>query len=330
MTEGVKVSVIGCGHWGKNLVRNFHALGALHSVCDYDLATAQKFSAEYGVPALSFEEAVHAPDAQALVLASPAPLHFKMAYAALEAGKDVYVEKPVCLRDEDARALCALAAEKNRILMVGHLLHYHPGFLKLKEMADAGTFGPLRYIYSNRLSFGKIRREENVLWSFAPHDVSMILSLAGDITPETIEAVGSCQTHPEIEDIAAIHMSFPGGLGAHVNVSWINPFKEQKLVVIGENGMAVFDDQEGWEAKLIHYPHKIEVTQDLPDIRKADGVPVPLTESEPLRDECAHFLECVATRKKPRTDGEEGLRVLKVLNRADRAIKARKQQQKAA
>jgi UDP-2-acetamido-3-amino-2,3-dideoxy-glucuronate N-acetyltransferase len=125
-------------------------------------------------------------------------------------------------------------------------------------------------------------------------------------------------------------MAFPGGLGAHVNVSWINPFKEQKLVVIGENGMAVFDDREGWETKLVHYPHQIEVTQDLPDIRKADGVAVPLTESEPLRDECAHFLECVATRKKPRTDGEEGLRVLKVLNRADREIKARKQQQKAA
>ncbi|MEZ5918926.1 MAG: Gfo/Idh/MocA family oxidoreductase [Alphaproteobacteria bacterium] len=330
MTEGVKVSVIGCGHWGKNLVRNFHALGALHSVCDYDSATAQKFSAEYDVPALSFEEALQAPDVQALVLASPAPLHFKMAHAALQAGKDIYVEKPVCLRDEDAQALCALAAEKGRILMVGHLLHYHPGFLKLKEMAQAGTFGPLRYIYSNRLSFGKIRREENMLWSFAPHDVSMILSLAGDVTPETVEAVGSCQTHSEIEDIAAIHMGFPGGLGAHVNVSWMNPFKEQKLVVIGEEGMAVFDDQEGWETKLIHYPHKIEVTQELPDIRKADGVAVPLVESEPLRDECAHFLECVAARKTPRTDGEEGLRVLKVLNRADRAIKAQKQQKKAA
>ncbi len=318
------VSVIGCGHWGKNLVRNFHALGALHSICDNTPAVAEKFAQDYDVEALSWDEVLGNADVKAVVLASPAPFHFEMAKVALEAGKDVYVEKPICLKDDEAQALCDIARENDRILMVGHLLHYHPVFLKLKDIVSNGDLGAVKYIYSNRLSFGKVRREENVLWSFAPHDVSMILGLANDGLPQSVDATGSCQTHDTIEDFANVHMKFSNGVAAHVNVSWINPFKEQKLVVVGEKGMIVFDDCEEWGNKLIHYPHVIEVTQDLPNIQKADGVAVEVEQSEPLKDECLHFLECIDARETPRTDGEEGLRVLKVLNMADRAIESKR------
>lgn len=315
------IGVIGCGHWGKNLVRNFHEIGALYSVCDNASETAQKFSAEYNVPALTWEQTLQNEEISAVVLASPAPMHFDMAKAALEKGKDVYVEKPICLKDDEAQQLCDLAKKNNRILMVGHLLQYHPVFLKLKEMVLEGAIGNIKYIYSNRMSFGKIRREENVLWSFAPHDVSMILSLAGDQMPASVNAHGSCQTHSEIEDTAIVNMKFPNGLGAHINVSWINPFKEQKLVVIGERGMLVFDDQIEWTQKLIHYPHILEITSKQPNIVKADGIPILVIQSEPLKNECLHFCECIQTRRTPRTDGLEGLRVLKVLNEAERSMK---------
>lgn len=317
------ISVIGCGHWGKNLVRNFHALGALHSICDNSLETAEKFAQDFDVPALTWEGILSNSDIKAVVLASPAPFHYKMAKAALEAEKDVYVEKPICLDDAEAKDLCDLAADKNAMLMVGHLLHYHPVFAKMKEITLSQKLGKLHYIYSNRLSFGKIRREENVLWSFAPHDVSMILGLAGGEIPNSVEAIGSAQTHDTIEDFALIKMNFPSGLSAHINVSWLNPFKEQKLVVIGEGGMLVFDDQEEWTQKLIHYPHKIEVSQDQPHIEKSDGIAIAVEQSEPLKNECTHFLECIKTRKTPITDGKEGLSVLNVLNRAEQSMKGK-------
>lgn len=316
------VSVIGCGHWGKNLVRNFHALGALYSICDNTPEVAEKFAQDYGVLAMTWDDILADVGVKAVVLASPAPFHYQMAKAALEAGKDVYVEKPICLKDEEAQDLCNIASANDRILMVGHLLHYHPVFIKMKELVLSGELGDVKYVYSNRLSFGKIRREENVLWSFAPHDVSMILGLLKDEMPTSVIATGSAQTHGSIEDIASVHMNFASGVDAHIHVSWINPFKEQKLVVIGDKGMAVFDDREEWANKLIHYPHKLEVTDEVPAIEKADGVAVEVSESEPLKDECLHFLECIDSRNTPRTDGEEGLRVLKVLNMADQAMTA--------
>ena len=319
------VSVIGCGHWGKNLVRNFHALGALHSVCDNTPEVAEKFAADYDVPALVWNDILDTADVKAVVLASPAPFHYEMAKAALEKGKDVYVEKPICLKDEEAEDLCKLAEANDRVLMVGHLLHYHPIFLKLKELVTNKELGPIKYIYSNRLSLGKIRREENVLWSFAPHDVSMILGLLKGEMPSAVSATGSCQTHGSIEDTASVHMKFASGVDAHIHVSWMNPFKEQKLVVIGEKGMLVFDDTAEWSNKLVHYPHKIEVSNDVPALEKAEGVAIAVEQSEPLKDECAHFLHCIDTRETPRTDGVEGLSVLKVLNMADQAIAKGKQ-----
>jgi UDP-2-acetamido-3-amino-2,3-dideoxy-glucuronate N-acetyltransferase len=264
------------------------------------------------------------PDIRGVVLASPAPFHFSMAKAALEAGKDVFVEKPICLDDTEAAQLCEIADQGGNILMVGHLLHYHPVFMRLKQLVQSGALGRLRYIYSNRLSLGKIRREENVLWSFAPHDVSMILGLADEGLPSYINASGSCQTHPAIEDFATLEMRFASGAAAHITVSWLNPFKEQKLIVIGDQGMAIFDDQADWPQKLMHYPHIIDFSGQSPDIQKSDGIAIDVAYSEPLRNECQHFIDCIQSREKPRTDGYEGLNVLKVLIRADQAIQQRK------
>jgi UDP-2-acetamido-3-amino-2,3-dideoxy-glucuronate N-acetyltransferase len=227
------------------------------------------------------------------------------------------------LPERKAEELVALAERDDRILMVGHLLQYHPAFLRLKDMVQAGDLGRLDYIYSHRLNLGKIRREENALWSFAPHDISMILGLAGEM-PETIFATGGNYLHRKIADVTTTHMEFPTGLRAHIFVSWLHPFKEQKMVVVGEKQMAVFNDVLPWDQKLVFYPHRIEWKGGIPVPVKADGEPVPLEEGEPLRAECAHFVECVQTRRHPRTDGSEGTRVLQVLNSAQESLETGK------
>ncbi len=315
------ISVVGCGHWGKNLVRNFYELGVLHSISDNNLNTAETISKQYSIPSLSWKNILENTSIEGVVVASPAPYHYDLARAALESGKDVYIEKPITLQNDHAEILCDLAKEKNRILMVGHLLQYHPAFIEAKNLVEQGKLGKIHYIYSNRLSFGKVRREENVLWSFAPHDVSMILALAGGEVPNYVDATGSAQTHDEIEDFSIVHMRFANGVVAHINVSWIHPFKEQKLVIIGDKGMAVFDDQKDWSEKLMLYPHLINREHDMPELLKADGIAVALEPGEPLRMECQHFVNCIKTRENPRTDGAEGLRVLDVLNKAEQSMK---------
>ena len=321
MSNKPTTAVIGCGYWGKNLVRNFANLDGLGAVCDPNPETAQKFADEYGVPAMTIEQ-VLASDIPSIAIAAPAELHFKIAHQALEAGKHVYVEKPLSLMVRDAEELCKLAERKNLRLMVGHLLQYHPAFLKLKDMVLGGELGKVQYVYSNRLSLGKIRREENTLWSFAPHDISMILSLVGE-EPDGVTATGSAYLHEVIADVTTTHLTFPGGVRGHIFVSWLHPFKEQKLVVVGSEGMAVFDDTQGWESKVQFYAHKIDIDADnVPIPSKADVKNIKLVEDEPLKLECKHFLDCIQSGETPRTDGYEGLRVLKVLQAAQDALDA--------
>jgi len=238
--SNIKISVIGCGYWGKNLVRNFSELGALHSVCDANHELANAASQTHGIPSLSLEQVLQG-DVDGVVIAAPAAQHYDLAQKALKAGKHVFVEKPLSLKIEDAKKLCDLALQVDRKLMVGHLLQYHPAFLELKQLISKGNLGRLQYIYSNRLNLGKFRNEENILWSFAPHDISMILGLAADL-PETVYATGACHLNPRIHDVTTTHLSFKNGIQAHIFVSWLHPFKEQKLVVVGDRGMAVFDD----------------------------------------------------------------------------------------
>ena len=257
-----------------------------------------------------------------MAIAAPAVQHAALTEVALAAGKHVYVEKPLALDVVDAERRCDEADAAGRVLMVGHLLQYHPAFLALARAGARRRLGRLEYLYSNRLNLGRFRREENILWSFAPHDISMILSLVGT-EPSHVDAVGSFPLHRRIADVTTTHLEFPDGEQAHVFVSWLHPFKEQKLVVVGDQGMAVFDDGEPWVSKLVVFPHRVDWRDGLPEPVRADAEAVHLKAGEPLEHECRHFLECVATGATPRTDGREGLRVLRVLQAAEQAIEAR-------
>jgi len=309
------IAVIGCGHWGKNLVRNFSELGALGAICDPDNVLADKFSELYQVKSLSFSEIISSENIQGIVLAVPAPLHAEMAIKAMDAGKHVYVEKPLAMNDKEASQMIKKSDKMNVKLMVGHLLQYHPVFIKAREIANSGELGTLNYIYSNRLSFGKIRTEEDVIWSFAPHDISMILSLTNK-KPVSIKTESSCILQNSIADKATIHIDFESGLKAHISISWFHPFKEQKLVIIGSKGALVFDDTKSWGEKLAKYSYKIDLSNKIPELYKSNVEFINVEESEPLKNECQHFIDTIKSSSKPITDGEEGLSVLKVLTAA--------------
>ena len=315
------IAVIGAGYWGKNLVRNYFELDSLHSVCDSRpevLSAMQKNFPDVKFSS-KFEDVLADSAVKAVVIALPAESHYEYAGKALRAGKDVFVEKPLALELEHAKKLNAIALEEKRILMVGHLLRYHPAFLKLKEIIDKGDIGRIQYLYSTRLSLGKIRREENALWSFAPHDISMILALCNEI-PEHVTAVGHNYLHKQLADVTTTHLSFPSGVNGHIFVSWLHPFKEQKLVVIGETKMAVFEDTQPWEKKIALYSHTIKWQNGMPVPEKADPEFVAVEGKEPLREECLHFLRCIEKRETPITDGNEGGRVLEVLWRAQQSL----------
>ena len=315
-----QVAVAGCGAWGRNLVRTFHDLRALAAISDPDPDTAAAMRQQYGVPSRTFDDVLGDSSVDAVVIAAPAAQHGHLAGLALAAGKHVFVEKPLSLRVAEAEAICQIGLENKRVLMVGHLLQYHPVFQRLETMVSEGVLGRLQYMYSNRLNFGRIRREENILWSFAPHDISMMLRLARS-EPNAVSAVGSAFLHRDIVDVTTTHISFANGIEAHVFVSWLHPFKEQKLVVIGDRGMAVFDDGEPWETKLRHFPHEVAWRGGIPEPSKASAIPVAVEQAEPLLRECQHFLSCISTGQVPRTDGREAVRVLRVLESAERSMR---------
>jgi predicted dehydrogenase/serine acetyltransferase len=315
------VAVVGGGYWGKNLVRNFFNLNSLKLVSDKNEALLSSLKEQYDAldTCLALSEVLSRSDISGVAIATPAETHFNIARECLLAGKHVYVEKPLVLREDEGEELIELAQKRNLTLMVGHLLQYHPVFIRLKELANSGELGRINYIYSNRLNLGKIRREENILWSFAPHDISMILALAGE-EPESLITTGGNYLHQQIADVTTTHMVFPSGLQAHIFVSWLHPFKEQKLVVVGERKMAVFDDTQPWEDKLLLYPHQINWKNNMPVPTRAEPEREDIEEQEPLREECKHFLGCMANGTKALTDGDEGLKVLKILNASQASL----------
>ena len=309
-----RIAVVGAGYWGKNLVRNYAELGHLSAVCDSNAKALKPFGDSYPDVSrvTSFQELVKSKDIDGVAIAAPAEMHFSLAREALLSGKDVFVEKPLALSLSDAHELKTIAEKQERILMVGHLLQYHSAFIRLKELIRKGELGRIHYIYSNRLSFGKIRREEDILWSFAPHDISMILCLAQE-EPEYVMATGGNYLHKKIADVTTTHLEFPSGLKAHVFVSWLHPFKEQTLVVVGERNMAVFRDTAPWPEKLLLYPHNISWHNGFPVPDKKEAMQVEVEQSEPLKAECSHFIECITSRKAPVTDAREGINVLRIL-----------------
>lgn len=311
------VAVVGCGYWGKNLVRNFHGLGALALVCDETPAGRERArEMAPGVPvAADFGEAL-ASEAKGVVLATPAVTHYRLARQALEAGKDVFVEKPLAMTYDEGARLVDLAEQRGKILMVGHVLEYHPAIAVLRGMIASDELGKIRYIYSNRLSLGKVRREENILWSFAPHDIAVILQLVRSL-PLQVTATGGNYVQPSVADVTVTNLLFDNGVRAHIFVSWLHPFKEQRLVVVGDKKMASFDDVR---KQLVLYDQRVDVEDGEPIPVKGDGMEIPFPDDEPLRQECASFLEAMETRSPPLTDGRSGVRVLKVLQAAQRSL----------
>jgi UDP-2-acetamido-3-amino-2,3-dideoxy-glucuronate N-acetyltransferase len=315
------VAVVGHGYWGKNLARNFFELGALHTLCDENTAALEAVRLKY--PGVTFcgdySSVLADPGIAGVVLATPAVRHYEMARRALLAGKDVFVEKPLALDVKEGAGLVRLAADQMRILMVGHILQYHPAVRQLKQLIATGALGRVEYIYSNRLNIGKIRAEENILWSFAPHDISVLLGLLGE-EPQTVSCEGGSYLNRDVPDVTLSQFGFANGVRAHIFVSWLHPFKEQRLVVVGSAQMAVFDDTAA--EKLVLYPHKVEWKDRVPTAIKSDAVPVPLPKEEPLRNECQEFLNAIQSRRNPLTDGAEGLRVLNVLRACQQSLTA--------
>ena len=308
-----RIAVFGCGYWGQNLVRNFHQLGALKLVCD-PAEGGRKRAGEIapGVEvAADFDAVFSREDIDGVVLATPAETHHPLAIKAVRGGKHVLAEKPLALNYAQGLEMKGEAEKAGRILMVGHLLEYHPAVLKLRELVAQNALGKVNYIYSNRLNFGKIRTEENALWSFAPHDIAVILRLFGEM-PIEVTCVGGSYVTPNLADVTVSTLHFRSGQRAHVFVSWLNPFKEQKLVVVGDKQMAVFNDVAK-EDKLVLYNQRVDMNNKLPVLQKGESQSVPLSGDEPLRQECAHFLECIETNKQPLSNAESGIQVLKVL-----------------
>lgn len=314
------LAVVGCGNWGKNLVRNFYDLGALTHIWDNDQRHLKQMLDQYrGLRALSdFGSLLANDNIGAVAISTPAEHHAWMAEAALHAGKDVFVEKPLALHVRDGERLVRLAEESKRILMVGHLLEFHPAILKLKQIIDSGEIGRLQYIYSNRLNLGRVRREENILWSFAPHDIAVILRLIGDL-PLEVTSTGGAYLQPNIADVTVTNLLFDNGVRAHIFVSWLHPYKEHRLVIIGSRKMIAFNDVAEQD-KLCLYDEGIDWIDGEPVPRKGVGTSVAFGPDEPLRNECKHFLECVATRRTPRTDGRSALQVLNVLQASHRSL----------
>jgi predicted dehydrogenase len=311
----VSLAVVGLGYWGPNLARNFAALPEceLAWCCDADAQRRERLAGQF--PSARFtgdlDELLSDPALDAVVLATPVPTHATLAARVLQAGKHCFVEKPLAQSVADAELAVAAAAEAGRLLMVGHLLEYHPGVLALKEVVDSGELGELRYIYGNRLNLGQLRADENALWSLGAHDVSVVLALAGE-EPYELSARGESYMRDGIEDVVFGFLRFPSGLAAHLHLSWLDPHKERRFTVVGDKRMATFDDMEA-ERKVTIYDKGFDEKSNS-YVARAGEIRSPLVPStEPLAIECRHFIECVREGRAPRSDGESGLRVVRVL-----------------
>lgn len=324
----IRLGSIGLGYWGPNILRTFFALKGCEVkwACDKEAGRLKKIAAAYPQLRLTsrYEDLVEDQDLDAVAITTPAAQHYPMAKLALAAGKHVFVEKPLALKREQARDLIELANSQDKILMVGHLLLYHPAVCRLKESIQAGELGRIYYIYSTRVNLGQVRREENALLSLAPHDISVILHLL-DARPIEASAIGECYLQKEIEDVVFLTLRFPDGAIAHCHVSWLDPHKIRKFTVVGSKKMAVFDDMESSE-KIRIYDKGVESRSNFSSFDEFLGlrfgdIHIPRVEMrEPLLIECQHFLECIEGGLRPLSDGENGLAVLEVIDAANQSL----------
>lgn len=319
-----RVAVLGCGMWGMNHVRVWNELGNLQMVCDPDPMRLSAVQEEY--PDLDVtptpKDVFTTSDIDAVVIATPAATHAPVALAAMSAGKHVLIEKPIAMTAAEGERVVATARDLERIVLVGHVLEYHPAVPKLADLIQDGALGKIQYVYANRLSIGRIRTEENALWSFAPHDIAIMLRLLKK-HPEEVACQGGAYLSLQVADVTMTNLRFSDGVLAHIFVSWLHPFKEHRFVVVGDKQMAVFNDTLPWIEKLVLYPHGVDWIQGrVPMARKAEAVPVPLEQNEPLRAECEDFVKSVEGGQPPLADAESGLAVLRVLEAAQRSLEA--------
>jgi predicted dehydrogenase len=331
----VRIGVAGLGYWGPNLARNFAAIEGceLAWCCDGSAAARERWAPAF--PGARFtgelDDLLADPDLDAVALATPVPTHGPLAERVLRAGKHCFVEKPLAQSVADAERAVGAAAESGRLLMVGHLLEYHPGVGRLKEIAASGELGAIHYLYTERLNLGVLRADENALWSLGAHDVSVVLYLAEE-EPDEVEARGECYMRPGIEDVVFCFLRFPSGLAAHLHLSWLDPHKERRLTVVGSRRMATFDDME-LERKLTVYDKGFDEAAGSYGeyiTRSGDIWSPRVPNREPLRIECEHFVECVREGRAPQSDGASGLRVVRVLEALQERLDATRRAQRAA
>ncbi|TWG97175.1 putative dehydrogenase [Mesorhizobium sp. J18] len=306
-----RIAVLGCGYWGSNHIRTLKSLGALHAVSDANRARAEGFASEHDCLAIDPDALFERKDVDAVVMALPPQFHAESAVRAVNAGKDVLVEKPIALTVEDAERSVEAARKASRIFMVGHVLRFHPAFEKLKSLIDAGELGNVGYIHSHRLGLGKFHTENDALWDLAPHDLSMILAITGS-PPVEVRGEGAALLD-NLSDFAHLHMRFPGGLRSHLFTSRLNPYRERRLTVVGDKAMAVFDDVEPWGRKLAVYRHAVWQDSGQWAFTTNEPTYVPVEEGMPLTRELEHFISCIRTRSEPRTTGAEAVEVLRIL-----------------
>ncbi len=315
----MKIAVIGCGAWGQNIIRNFAHLGVLSSVCDSDSEKAKALAQRHGVAALSIDEVLADTTIEGVAIVTHSFTHFEIAKKCLTAGKHVLVEKPLTMDSGHAFELQALAKKHNRVLMVGHLLRYHPAFIQTLKLVREGRIGSLRRIISNRLNVGQIRKNETVLWDLAPHDLSMVVALAQS-TPSVIHAHGSFLPESMAMEAATCHLQFCNGVEATINVAWVNPVKEHKLVVVGDKGMIVFDDTQDWGNKVQIFDHVLCDQPDYAILTSGKAQSVMLEVGEPLRNECQHFIDCILQKETPLTHGADALQVVAIIEACHESI----------
>jgi predicted dehydrogenase len=324
----IRVAVAGLGYWGPNLARNFAALPDCEVawLCDASAEALARVGAHHpdARRATELDEVLGDDGVDAVVLATPVPTHADLAERVLDAGKHCFVEKPLATSVADAERAVEAAARAKRTLMVGHLLEYHPAVEKLKEIADSGQLGDLHYVYSRRLNLGKLRADENALWSLGAHDVSVLLHLLDGEEPSAVEARGESYMRPPVEDVVFCFLRFPSGRAAHMHLSWLDPHKERTFTVVGSKRMATFDDMDTERKVTVYDKGFDESAQGYGEYitRSGDVWSPRIPNREPLRIECEHFLACIRDGKAPRSDGESGLRVVRVLEKAQAALDA--------
>lgn len=313
----IKVALIGAGNWGRNLVKNFYHLGVLAAVVDEDEKRLKEVGKDYpDVKLLNSTDDVWDMPVSAVAIATPAPTHYALAKTALMAKKDVFVEKPLALRAHEAEELSSLARENSCLLMVGHLLLYQPAIRWIKGFIAQGNIGKLYSLHEERLNLGRARAVENALWSLGVHDVALFLDIVGE-KPREIKVTGQQALQPGIEDDVYLHLSFPGGVFAHLHASWLWPEKRRRLTVIGEEGMLVYDEI----AQTVTW-HKKSINSKLENVDKGEEV-VFRGDAEPLKIELSHFIECCKNRAKPYSDGESAVAVVQVLEKANHLLEAK-------